>query len=929
MTTPSYIFIDQTVDDYQQMVAQAKPNSRVFLLEGDRDGLAQIQDILVAEAAQHPHSIHDIHLVAHGGPGLLHLGNTTVNLNNLGSYASWFQQWRAVLAPGADLLVYGCQAAAQGWAGWLDTLHRLTGANIAASSEPVGQGRWQLDQQIGRVTAALAFTPALQQSYAGVLTVYALSNNSLLAFETQSPDTVSATVAVTGLAEGEDLVGIDFRPQNGLLYGLASDGEGGVQLYAISTQTGVATAIGTTGNLVDANGDPVLITGNVGFDFNPTVDRIRVVTETGLNLRLNPNTGAFIDGDAVAAGTNPDGSINGGTTTADGTAYTNSFPSTAVTTQYILDAVTDALYLQNPPNAGTATNPLAITLNGNPLDFTAVNGFDIPSGVTVAAANAPATGNALAALTVGGVAGLYSISLATGAATLVASIGNGTLPVQGLAAQNTIAPAIGLDATGTNLLRFSTATPGTVATVAIAGITAGETLVGIDFRPATGQLFGFGVDSVADTGTLYILDPQTGVATVVGTPSSIAFVDAMGNPVDLPATGYGFDFNPTVDRIRLVNSNGLNSRLNPITGGAVDGDNGGAPGSVAGINPDGGIAGATGVDGTAYTNSFAGTTITTQYTLDASTDTLFIQNPPNAGVQTSGLAITLNGNPLDFTEVSGFDISSRVRVATSNTPAQGQGIAALTVGGSTGLYSIDLATGAATLLGAIGDGTTGLAGLAVGDAPVVSAPVNQTLIGDAGNNILRGGLGNDRLLGLGGNDRLLGGAGNDRLNGGAGRDLLFGGRGADTLFGSVGGDRFVYDGSSQGDAFANSLIRSLDHITDFNAVMGDRILLDYDNNLGTRELPRQLSNAGTKGGSNLNQATRAAFIDKNQRAAGNQSLRPNDAVLFTWQQQTYLAVNNGTASFSIQEDLLINVTGITLRPGDQTAGVLSVTNYFA
>ncbi|WP_196516623.1 DUF4394 domain-containing protein [Nostoc sp. WHI] len=139
-------------------------------------------------------------------------------------------------------------------------------------------------------------------------------------------------------------------------------------------------------------------------------------------------------------------------------------------------------------------------------------------------------------------------------------------------------PLIGLTADGTQLLRFNSASSGTVTTAAIAGVTLGDTLVGIDLRPATGQLYGLGINDAANTGTLYLIDPQTGTAAIVGAGAGqIAFVDTLNNPVDLPPaanTGFGFDFNPTVDRIRVVTSSGLNFRLNPITGTTVDGNAG-------------------------------------------------------------------------------------------------------------------------------------------------------------------------------------------------------------------------------------------------------------------------------------------------------------------------------------------------------------------
>ncbi|KYC41668.1 hypothetical protein WA1_16630 [Scytonema hofmannii PCC 7110] len=556
-------------------------------------------------------------------------------------------------------------------------------------------------------------------------TAYVLSNNTLISFDTSNPNNSNASIPITGLASGQNLVGIDLRPQNGKLYGIASNGMGNAQLYAISTQTGLAAAVGTLGQFVDDTGNSVAITGSgFGVDFNPTVDRLRIVTSSGLNFRVNPNTGAAIDGNMLVAGTNLDGSINGGTTTVDATAYTNSTPNVTATTQYTLDSVTNTLFIQNPPNNGTQTSPLVVTLNGSPLDFTNVNGFDIPSGVNVSASNTSVTGQAFAVLTVGGRTGLYALELSTGAATLVGTVGAGTDPVQGFALQNEVAPAsiplIGLTADGTQLLRFNSASAGTVTPASVTGVAAGETLVGIDLRPATGQLYGLGINDAANTSSLYLIDPQTGAATIVGGGAGqIAFVDALGNPVDLPSanTGFGFDFNPTVDRIRVVTGTGLNFRLNPITGVAVDGN-----AELAGINPDGSVnglpIGSVGISATAYTNSFNGTTTTTQYTLDSTSNSLFIQNPPNNGTQTVQLPITLNNTPLDFTEASGFDIPSNVKVSTSNSAASGRALAALRVGSDTNLYAIELSTGAATFVSPIGTGATSLAGLTIAEAPI-------------------------------------------------------------------------------------------------------------------------------------------------------------------------------------------------------------------
>ncbi|HEY1187952.1 MAG TPA: DUF4394 domain-containing protein, partial [Gemmata sp.] len=169
-------------------------------------------------------------------------------------------------------------------------------------------------------------------------------------------------------------------------------------------------------------------------------------------------------------------------------------------------------------------------------------------------------------------------------------------------------PATAFTLSGTNLLSFDTASPTITQTTAITGINGGETLVGIDFRPQNGLLYGLGVNAGADTATLYAISTRTGAATVVGPGAgTIAFTTDGTTVVDLPdptTVGYGFDFNPAEDRIRVV-AGSLNFRVDPNTGSPVDGDNTGVTmGMVTGTNPDGAInTGSTSVDAAAYTNN--------------------------------------------------------------------------------------------------------------------------------------------------------------------------------------------------------------------------------------------------------------------------------------------------------------------------------------
>ncbi|MEQ1860137.1 MAG: DUF4394 domain-containing protein [Chthoniobacteraceae bacterium] len=292
------------------------------------------------------------------------------------------------------------------------------------------------------------------------------------------------------------------------------------------------------------------------------------------------------------------------------------------------------------------------------------------------------------------------------------------------------------------LVRFLPEAPDTiVSTVAITGLQGGDVLVGIDVRPATGALYALGTSG--GVGRLYTIDPLTGAATLASTLAADP-ADATSPYTTLVGTNFGVDFNPVPDRLRVVSDAGQNLRINVDTGlVTTDGDLNG---------------GSTSIVGAAYANSFAGTTTTTLYTIDATTDQLFIQNPPN-----NGTGVLVGALGVDADAVLGFDI----------VPGTGTALAALSVAGVSGLYTIDLFNGRATLVGNFGGGAT-LLGLAVGATK--------------GNDIIRGGAGNDTLTSGTGDDQLFGEAGNDRLEGGAGDDLLDGGDGNDTINGSDGND---------------------------------------------------------------------------------------------------------------------------------------------
>ena len=109
-----------------------------------------------------------------------------------------------------------------------------------------------------------------------------------------------------------------------------------------------------------------------GFDFNPTVDKIRVVSNTGQNLRLNPDDGSV---------TGVDLALTPGTASITGAAYTNNFAGSTTTVLFDIDSQSDRLYKQDPPNNGTL-----VEIGSLGYDVDEAGGFDIgPAGNALAA----------------------------------------------------------------------------------------------------------------------------------------------------------------------------------------------------------------------------------------------------------------------------------------------------------------------------------------------------------------------------------------------------------------------------------------------------------------------------------------------------------------------------------------------------------------
>jgi hypothetical protein len=484
---------------------------------------------------------------------------------------------------------------------------------------------------------------------------------------------VERTQAVTGIPEAETVLGVDVRPADSTVVALTNAGK----LYTVNAQTGVAVLKSTlAADAADGSNAFTALAGSAyAVDFNPVADRLRIVSNTGQNLRVNADTGATIT----------DANVTPDTPGLSAAAYTNSFGSACRTQLFVIDSTARTLLLQDPPNQGVLTQVGSL----GEAAIGQVHSFEIVT-------NTDGTNIALVSATTSSGERVSQLNLSTGALSAPQSIALNTgerldaifaLPPTAAVTQP-LGELLAVTA-GNKVVSFNRAAPSKLCTsVAISGLGGGEQVLGADVRPADGQLY-----ALTSLNKLYTVALATGAATAKSTLTADA-ADASDAFTALSGSDFGIGFNPVADRLRVLGG-GQNLRVNVDTGATTT--------DVA-LNP-----GTPAIAAAAYTNSFAGAATTTLYAIDsASNDLVRIGgNPgtsgtcpeatnPNCGTTTS--LGDLNATA-DVTAIGGFDID-----ATSSSA-----LAALTLGDATSstLYSINLSTGAATVPTGVTNGTIG------------------------------------------------------------------------------------------------------------------------------------------------------------------------------------------------------------------------------
>ncbi|MGL4377598.1 MAG: DUF4347 domain-containing protein, partial [Microcoleaceae cyanobacterium] len=179
-------FINPNLPDAQKLIDGITPNTEVIILEPTENGIEQITETLVSRD-----NITSIHIISHGKPASIEVGSIGLNFDNLNAYISQLQQWQKSLQLGADILLYGCNIAAdlpemgrKGGLAFLQQLSQFTGADIAASRDRTGSssqgGNWNLEVAIGQIETPLIFQTEVMETYEYVLAQEAPVLNNLV-----------------------------------------------------------------------------------------------------------------------------------------------------------------------------------------------------------------------------------------------------------------------------------------------------------------------------------------------------------------------------------------------------------------------------------------------------------------------------------------------------------------------------------------------------------------------------------------------------------------------------------------------------------------------------------------------------------------------------------------------------------------------------
>lgn len=725
------VFVDSKVPDWQMLVRGMVCNIPVVLLDATRDGVEQMTQILARGYFQ------AVHILSHGSPGSLSLGNTTLNLDSLKSrYASLVKGWRDRLTPDADILLYGCSVATE--AKFIDRLATLTQANIAASLHKTGSsalgGNWELETRIGKVRTPLAIATATQIAYTGVLAEGDLDpsfgGGGIIIADFGVPSVAEAAIVqpntqiiLAGTA-GQDFAIARFNSNGSLDTSFGNTGK--VRIDFGGNDLGNAAVLQPDGKIIVAgtvlsstsNGTPT--GGDVGlarFNSDGTLD-----TAFGTGGKVITDFGSSDSGNGVAL--QPDGKIVAVGSTSGG----------LVLARYNPDGTLDPTFGNGGKTTLTATN----SPNGNAVAIQ-------PDGKIVVAGSQ---------LTSGGL-GPSQFALAAvrfnSDGTLDTSFGNAGIAT-GRGGSFSSANAIAVQPDGK-----------LVEAAVYAGFS--PILFRYNSNGTTDTAFGFNgsaTPTVSNGGGSTVLIEPNGKLLLGGTSGNNIFVSRFLS-----------DGSPDV-------SFGNNGTTLTNLGGR-------AAGNSLAIQPDGNLLLAGGVNvnydfqtgqyasGNFVAARYLGTPTPTPTPTPESTD-ICLCNTIKVNLVNPGGSL-IEGTDNNDSLFGGFN---------NDAILAGNGDDLLA-----GYDGNDILFGGADNDTAFGNQGVDLLEGNEGADRLYGGKGNDLLCGDEGNDLLAGDREDDQVYGCDGDDSLFGGRGNDTLYGSVGNDTLSGDLDDDLLFGGSGSDLFL------------------------------------------------------------------------------------------------------------------------------------------
>ena len=725
------VFIDASVENYQQLfdgvIAEAKP----FQLDTATDGIAQIDQIL----QQHP-EIKTIHIISHGCPGCLYLGDGQLSLDTLHYYASELQRWRL-----DNILLYGCNVAARD-AGteFIAKLHDLTGARIAASKSLTGAtakgGNWELEVVTdkttelgavlqGEVMADYDYVLSLELEW--TVNIGSIGNDHGSGIATDSSDNILVTGDFGNLSE-DDTIDINSDGINDL------NSNGATDAYVVKFDS--------DGNLVFAR--------NIGGSSHNDNFGYGIATDSSGNVLA---TGSFYEAIDIDSDGIDDLNSNGGND-----AYVAKF-----------DGNGNLVFIQNIGGSDhdsgfdiatdSSSNVLvAGSFLGN-IDIDSDDTDDLTSngGSDGYIAKFDSDGNLVFAQNIGGTSWDHSYRIATDGSDniLVAGFFQETIDINSdgvndLTSNGEIdAYVVKFDSDGNLVFAQNIGGSSWDSSYGIATDSSGNVWVAGDFQGNTIDINSDGIDDLTSNGD------SDGYLVKFDSDGNLLFSQNIG----------GSD----TESIRAIttDSSGNVWVAGYFRGNTID------------INSDG----TDDLTSDGYFNPYIAK-------FDSDGNLLFAQNISRV----SEIATDSSGNIL-LTGGFGDDINNFYESIDINV----DGIDDLTSNGGFDAYVAKLSEQPEPPI-IIGDSGENILNGGVGKDTVVGGSGNDTLNGGRGNDKLLGQADDDLLIGRPGNDILLGGSGDDILEGGIGRDRLNGGPGNDELNGGASIDQFIFNTNQEFDS---------------------------------------------------------------------------------------------------------------------------------